>query len=99
MLRFKLPLAPTQAEQTLGEDLRQERKRTKKHKGKLKKVKTNEISTICSCLYTLGFFCNKTQGYSLSKEKEKSLQRECSSLLLLLKNAVKSCRSTNTWIC
>lgn len=33
------------------------------------------------------FSCNKTQGYSLSKEKEKSLQKECSSLELLLKNS------------
>lgn len=106
MPRLKLPLlSPTQANHALGEHLTEERKKSEKTQRKYTKMKkgnkSNEISAMCSCPYTLFFLAIKKQGYSLSKgnKQTKRLHREYSSLLLLLRNAVKACQSTDTWIC
>lgn len=101
MLRLKLPLlSPTQAEQALGKHLTEETKKSEKAQRKYTKMKkgnkSNEISAVCSCPYTLFFLAiKKTKDTHCRKKRgEKRLHRECSSLLL--RNAVKACQSTDT---
>lgn len=54
--------------------------------------KSNEISAMCSCLYTLFFLAIKNPRILTVEIKKKRLHRECYSLMLLLRNAVKACQ-------
>lgn len=58
--------------------------------------KSNEMSAMCSCPYTLLLLAIKTKDTHCQKKR---LHMECSSLLLLLRNAVQAFQSTDAWIC
>lgn len=99
MLRLKLPFSCTGKTGTWRTFDRRDKKseNTQRKITKMKKEnKSNEISAMCLCPYILFLLAIKIQDTHC---QNKRLHRECSSLLLLLRNAVQAFQSTDTWIC